>query len=137
LWRGLNSITYGLLRLAVLGVVLGGAGVANLLWARARRARQVLGIYRALGENAWRVFWRVAGTGLGLMVAAGAIGIGLAYAGILPLTQRYYGVTPTLSWMWLLRAGLAVFLAALIGGGIPALWAARLVPAQTIRSGRE
>ena len=134
---GLNSITYGLLRLAVLGVVLGGAGVANLLWARARRARQVLGIYRALGENAWRVFWRVAGTGLGLMVAAGAIGIGLAYAGILPLTQRYYGVTPTLSWMWLLRAGLAVFLAALIGGGIPALWAARLVPAQTIRSGRE
>ena len=134
---GLNSITYGLLRLAVLGLVLGGAGVANLLWARARRARQVLGIRRALGESAWRVFWRVASGGVWLMLAAGVIGSGLAYAGILSLTQHYYGVTPTLSWAWLLRAGLAVFLAALIGGGIPALWAARLVPAETIRSGRE
>ncbi|MBU0596139.1 ABC transporter permease, partial [Candidatus Bipolaricaulota bacterium] len=86
----LNSITYGLLRLAALGLVLSGAGVANLMWARVRQARQVLGIRRALGESGLRVFWRVASGAVWMMLAAGAIGTGLALAGLWPLTQSYY-----------------------------------------------
>ncbi|MBU0596137.1 FtsX-like permease family protein, partial [Candidatus Bipolaricaulota bacterium] len=132
----INGITYGTFRLALIALVLSAAGLANYFWMRAARQRQTLGIRRSLGASAGSVFWRVFREALLVSLVAGILAFAIGIVGTRLMLRAMYSDLRFHA-IWILWTGLAVLVAALIGGGIPALWAARLVPAETIRSGRE
>jgi putative ABC transport system permease protein len=132
----INNMTYGLFRLALLALVISAAGFANLFWVRAMRQRHTLGIRRALGATSLRIFWDVFYVALLTTVVSGVAALGISIWGI-HMIEGLIAMDLRFRPVWFLWTALAVLVAAGIGGGIPAMWAARLVPAETIRTGRE
>ncbi len=70
--------------LGTVGIVLliACANVANLFLVRAEGRQQELAIHAALGANWRRLAWELLSESITLAVIGGAIGLGLAYAGI-------------------------------------------------------
>ena len=70
--------------LGTVGIVLliACANVANLFLVRAEGRQQELAIHAALGASSRRVAWELLSESLTLAVLGGALGLGLAYAGI-------------------------------------------------------
>ena len=132
----INGMTYGLLRLAVLALLVSAVGLANLFWARAMRQRHTLGIRKALGATSVRVFWNVFSVALLTTTISGLAALGVSLWGI-DLVEELLAMDLRFDPIWFVWTLLAVLVASAVGGGIPALWAARLVPAETIRTGRE
>ncbi|MGB2715482.1 MAG: ABC transporter permease [Vicinamibacterales bacterium] len=70
--------------LGTVGIVLliACANVANLFLVRAEGRQQELAIHAALGANWRRITWELLSESLTLALLGGAVGLGLAYAGI-------------------------------------------------------
>ncbi|MBT8488817.1 MAG: ABC transporter permease, partial [Gemmatimonadetes bacterium] len=83
-----------LMGMVVLVLLIGCANVANLLLVRLHARRDELALRRALGAGRWGVTRLLLAESLGLTLAGGALGIGLAYAAIGPAVEVLQGRIP-------------------------------------------
>ncbi len=127
-----NSVTLGSLRLGMLALIVSAFGLGNLFWAQTMRRRRQLGIQRAVGATATRVSLSVFRQALLTTAVAGVLSMGVAVFGV-RLLSGWFFFDVRFQWQWLAWTAAAVLVAASLGGGIPALWAATLSPMDTIR----
>jgi putative ABC transport system permease protein len=127
--------------IGALTLMIGGVGVANIMYAVVKERTREIGVMMALGARRGWIIGSLLLEGAVFTLAGGAIGTGMAVAviwaaGLLPIDQnealQFLG-KPTLS------LPIAVSISALLGGiGIlagyfPARRAASIDPAQTLR----
>ena len=132
----IGSETAGLLltMLAIVSLVLliACANVANLLLARAAVRTKEVGIRTAMGASRWRVVSQMVAEALALALVGGALGAGLAWAGIELFDRAVEGTDPPFFLLFQLDTPILLFilgvsiLAAMVAGGIPALKASAM-----------
>jgi putative ABC transport system permease protein len=127
-----NSVTLGSLRLGMLALIVSAFGLGSLFWAQTMRRRRQIGIRRAVGATAMDVSFGVFRQALLTTAVAGVLSMGVAILGVRLLADWFF-FDVSFQWQWLVWTAAVVLIAASIGGGIPALWAARLSPMDTIR----
>ncbi len=130
-----NSITLGSLRLGILALIVSAFGLGNLFWAQTMRRRRQIAIQRAVGATATRVSLAVFRQAVLTTAVAGVLSIGVAVLGV-RLLADWFSFDVSFQWQWLVWTAGAVLISASLGGGLPALWAARLSPMEGIRKGR-
>ncbi len=126
----------GFLVLAALAALVSIGGILSLSWTRTLSSWHSFGIHRTLGQTRLRTFLAAVAPAVWTSIPAGALAFALSILA-LGAVSRMSGTALTVRPVWVLWTALAVLVAASIGGGIPALWAARLDPAETIRTGRQ
>ncbi len=122
----------------VLTLLVGGLGIANLMFLVVRRRTSEIGLYLALGAKRWRVVGGVLAEALGLTALGGLIGLGGALAlgwlvGVSPLAEDM-GVPHVSSGLAIGTAGLLVAVG-LVAGWVPAKRAADLDPVRALVEG--
>jgi ABC-type antimicrobial peptide transport system permease subunit len=132
----LTRLVSGFMMLALLALLTSIGGIFSVSWTHTLDSWHALGIRRALGQPRYRTLLAAIRSTALLVLAAGIVGSTLSILGVSALA-RSLSVTLVIRPVWGLWAALAILGAAILGGGIPALWAARLVPADTIRTGRQ
>jgi ABC-type antimicrobial peptide transport system permease subunit len=132
-----NGITYGLFRLGFLTLLVSAFALGSLFWSQTVRRQRQISLERALGASAWHVFWTTFKMAFGTTCIAGVLATGIGIAGTL-LVQDWFSFWSSFQFnpIWTLWAVGATLIAATVGGGLPALWAARLSPMEGIRKGR-
>jgi putative ABC transport system permease protein len=124
---------YLMLVFSVLATILAGVGLYGVLaYAVSQRVREI-GVRVALGAEPRDVIRMVVRQGSGLAVVGLVIGFGIALAGGRVLTSLLYEVQPTDPWA-LGGAGLFLLAIALAATLVPAWRAARVPPAEALRS---
>jgi putative ABC transport system permease protein len=114
------------LTLAVIGIY----GVVS--YSVSRRAREI-GVRIALGADRPQVLRMIVGSGMGLVVVGPLLGTGAALALTRLIGTLLYGVTPSDPLTYSVAA-LTLAVAALMACLMPALRAARIDPAVTLRN---
>ena len=132
----IQGMTRGMLWLTVLALLLSATGLANSFWLETIRRRQEFGIRRTQGASAVSIFWQVQRSALAIVLAAGIGATAVAWLAV-RLASSILGKPFLFQWIWILWSVVAIVAAAGLGGGIPALWAARAAPAEMIRTGRQ
>lgn len=128
-----STLTAVFLGLGAVALLVGGVGIANVMVISVLERRAEIGLRRALGARAVHVGAQFLGESVLLSLLGGLAGIGLgaaATAGYASL-QGWSTVVPVVS------VGGAVAIALLLGalaGGYPAARAARMAPAEALRS---
>ncbi|MBU1050205.1 ABC transporter permease [Candidatus Bipolaricaulota bacterium] len=130
-----NGITYGLRRMSLLTLLVSAFGLGSLFWSQAVRRRRQIGIHRTLGASRRLVFWHVFRRSLATTSIAGAVAFAFGLLGVSIMTKWFYAEM-SFRLTWLVWGFGSILAAASLGGGIPALWAAKRSPAETIRHGR-
>ncbi len=132
-----NGITYGLLRLGFLTLLVSAFALGSLFWSQTVRKQRQISLERALGASAWHAFWTTFREAFITTCIAGVLAMGIGIAGTL-LVQDWFSYWKDFKFdlIWTLWGFGAVLIAAIAGGGLPALWAARLLPMEGIRKGR-
>lgn len=123
--------------IAGFALLVGGSGMANILYVSVRERQGEIGIQRAMGARRWFILSLFLAEGVYLALIGGLVGVGLA--GLLVPVGSQIAVKMGLTLYWTGRgvAG-AVMLAAVIGllaSLAPAWRAARLHPIDAIRAG--
>jgi len=132
----LTRLVGGFMGLAVLALLTSIGGMFSVSWTRIMDSWHTLGVRRALGEPRWRTLLMAIRPAASLALAAGILGFALSILALRSMADTL-AISLEIRPMWGLWTAFAILGAAILGGGIPALWAARLVPADTIRTGRQ
>ncbi|MBN1872656.1 MAG: ABC transporter permease [Anaerolineae bacterium] len=121
---------------SLIAILIGGVGVMNTMLMSVFERTREFGVLRAVGWRPRRVLRMVLGESLLLSLIGGGVGIGLGTAAVwgvqqLPLAAM---IVPKAVSINLLLQGVGIALGlGLIGGGLPAWRAARLMPADAMR----
>jgi predicted permease len=116
------------------------ANVANLLLVRASQRERELAVRAALGSRRWELIRQMLVESLVVSATGGALGLGLAWAGMKLLVANgpdnlprleHVGIDPLV----LIFTIIAILVSAMIFGVVPALRASRVNLADTLRSG--
>ncbi|CAN5872999.1 ABC transporter permease [soil metagenome] len=119
-------------------LVVGGIGVANIMYIVVRERTREIGVRRAIGARKWDIMLQIlletflivaVGAVLGLVIAVGLV----KGAGMLPIEEQVG--TPTLSPLVLGTTMLLLSVIALLAGLFPARRAANLDPVESLRYG--
>jgi putative ABC transport system permease protein len=141
-----------------LALLVAGLGIANLLFVSVTERAREIGLRRALGASSWSIAAQFLAEAMVLCLAGAAAGVAAAFA----LTRGFYAITfpdtvaqgqslsnfapeqlatvqlpgaaPTIAWSALGIAALAAVLTGLFAGTQPAFAAARLAPAESLRT---
>ena len=119
--------------IAGFSLLIGGFGIANIMFVSVKERTHIIGIQKALGAKHYVILSQFLSEAIFLSVAGGAIGILLVFIISLLIPQNWT-VTITLS-VYNILSGL--FIAAIIGvisGIVPAMKAASLNPVDAINS---
>jgi predicted permease len=121
----IGRVLWVLLGTVALVLLIACANVANLFLVRAEGRQQEMAIHAALGAGSGRIAWELLSESVTLALTGGAVGFGLAYAGVrmlvanapegLPRTADI-GIDP---WVLLFTVGVSL-LAGVLFGAIPA-----------------
>ncbi len=141
-----------------LALLVAGLGIANLLFVSVTERAREIGLRRALGASSWSIGGQFLAEAMVLCLAGAAVGVAAAFAltrgfyaitfpdtlaqgeglfSVLPeqmATVQLPGVAPTVAWSALGIAALAAVLTGLFAGTQPAFAAARLAPAESLRT---
>jgi ABC-type antimicrobial peptide transport system permease subunit len=121
----------GLLAGIALGLAV--AGIYGVMaYSVSQRTREI-GIRKALGGQDWQVVWEIVRRGLQLTVLGLSAGVLLTLVLGRVLASQVYGVSAT-DPLFIVLAGLAFGLVAILACLVPASRAARLDPAEVLRS---
>jgi putative ABC transport system permease protein len=141
-----------------LALLVAGLGIANLLFVSVTERAREIGLRRALGASSWSIGGQFMAEAIVLCLAGAAVGVAAAFA----LTRGFYaiafpdtvaqgqglisispeqlatvqlpGAAPVVAWSALGIAALAAMLTGLFAGTQPAIAAARLAPAESLRT---
>jgi putative ABC transport system permease protein len=128
-----STLTSVFLGLGAVALLVGGVGIANVMFISVLERRPEVGLRRALGARAWHIGVQFLGESMLLSLLGGVAGIGLGAAAtaLYASSRGWILVVPLLAVAGGVAA--AVTLGAL-AGLYPAARAARLAPAAALRS---
>jgi putative ABC transport system permease protein len=138
----MNSIRLVLAGITALALIIGGFGVANVMFASVARRRREIGVRMAVGAERRHVLAQFVLEACVLSLLGGLIGIVLGYGLVfvllhtIPIFRSVGPLTPLLPGMAsvVIAVGLAIG-SGLIFGYLPARRASRLDPVQALRQG--
>ena len=121
---------------SLVAVLIGGVGVMNTMLMSVFERTREIGVLRAVGWRPGRVLRMILGESFVLSLIGGGIGILLGIAAMRAMeTSSAYGsfLSVTLSPLLLAQGGAVAIGLGLVGGGLPAWRASRLLPAEAMR----
>lgn len=114
-------------------ILVGGFGIANIMFVSVRERTNIIGIQKSLGAKNYFILAQFLIEAVALCIIGGLIGLGIVYFLTL-ITQLLADLTIVVStWMVMLTLILSTFIG-LISGIVPAIMAANLDPVEAIRS---
>ncbi len=119
-----------LVAIAAISLLVGGIGIMNIMYVTVSDKTKEVGIRRAIGARKNDILFQFIVEAVALSILGGALGLGLAYLGIL-LVQPYFP-----AYMDVTSVTLALGVSSAIGiifGVLPARKAANLEPVEAIR----
>ncbi len=119
-----------LVAIASISLLVGGIGIMNIMYVTVSDKTKEVGIRRAIGARKNDILFQFIVEAVALSILGGALGLGLAYAGIL-LVQPFFP-----AYMDVTSVSLALGVSTVIGvvfGVLPARKAANLEPVEAIR----
>jgi len=122
---------------SLVAVVIGGVGVMNTMLMSVFERTREIGVLRAVGWRPGQVLRMVLAESLALSVLGGGVGTALGVGTVRAVAQVPAVssiLPPSFSPALFLQAGVVALLLGLVGGGIPAWRASRLLPAEAMRA---
>ncbi|MBI1315829.1 FtsX-like permease family protein [bacterium] len=120
--------------IGMFSLLVGGFGIANIMFVSVRERTNQIGIQKALGAKRRFILSQFIAEAILLCMLGGAIGIGLVGIGVL-LANAFTDFSFILSWKNMAQGfGISAAIG-LISGLVPALMAARMDPVEAIRQG--
>ncbi len=119
-----------LVAIASISLLVGGIGIMNIMYVTVSDKTKEVGIRRAIGARKNDILFQFIVEAVALSILGGALGLGLAYVGIL-LVQPFFP-----AYMDITSVSLALGVSTIIGvvfGVLPARKAANLEPVEAIR----
>ena len=117
----------------MLAVLIAMVGLYGLVAYRSRGREAEIGVRLALGAGRDSIVWLILRDVLGLLGAGVAVGLGASLAAGRLIESQLYGVEPTNPWV-LALAAVALAVAGVVAGFLPARRASRLDPLAALRS---
>lgn len=119
--------------IGIFSILVGGFGIANIMFVSVRERTNLIGIQKALGAKQFFILSQFLIESVLLCLIGGAIGLGFVY-GFAALVKLVSGFAVVVSMqMVLLTTALSTFIG-LVAGIVPAINAAAMDPVEAIRS---
>ncbi len=114
-------------------ILVGGFGIANIMFVSVRERTSIIGIQKALGAKNYFILWQFLFEAVLLSLIGGAVGLLLVFAGTSAVASMF-GLDFSLTTGNILLGLNVSAIIGLISGFIPAWSASRLDPVEAIRS---
>ena len=119
--------------IGIFSILVGGFGIANIMFVSVKERTNLIGIQKALGAKNFFILSQFLIESILLCLIGGAIGLGIVY-GLAGLVKLALDVTIVVSLKMVMLTTILSTIIGLIAGIVPALNAARLDPVEAIRS---
>jgi putative ABC transport system permease protein len=132
------TIIWGMGAIALVALLIGGFGVANVMLATVAERRREIGVRLAVGASVEDIFWQFLLEALTLAVIGGVLGAlcGVGLSLVLPqLSPELAGLHVAPSWLAVVAALVATIVLGLGFGAYPARRAAQTDPIDALRRG--
>ena len=114
-------------------ILIGGFGVANIMFVSVKERTSIIGIQKALGAKNYFILTQFLFEAALLAIMGGLVGIAIVYGGI-QFVDYMYNFHMTLTWGNILRGITVSSVIGLLAGVIPAYSAAHLNPVEAINA---
>jgi putative ABC transport system permease protein len=114
-------------------ILVGGFGIANIMFVSVRERTSIIGIQKALGAKNYFILWQFLFEAVILSVAGGALGLLLVYSGT-QIVSSVFDLDFALTTANIMLGLNVSAIIGLVSGFVPAWTAARLDPVEAIRS---